>query len=121
MTDQNDDSKDNERRRDGWCGGSDGWWEERSLPIKILMGFGFVVLGAGFFALVILVTMALWNRLMPEIFNLPVITYWQTAGLLLLSCIFFKGFGNSHDRGSKRSDRRRRRHLKRYMNDEEDV
>ena len=121
MTDQDNGRRDDESRSEDWCGGSDRWWDDRSLPVKILMGFGFAVLGAGFFALVILVTMVLWNRLMPAIFDLPVITYWQTAGLLLLSCIFFKGFGNSHDRGSKRNDRRRRRHLKRYMNDEEQV
>ena len=120
MTDQDNGRRDDERRSDGRCG-SDGWWEDRSLPVKILMGIGFAILAAGFFFLVILVTMVLWNRLMPEIFNLPVITYWQTAGLLVLSCIFFKGFGNSNDRGSKRSDRRRRRHLKRYMSDEEEV
>lgn len=35
------------------------------------------------------ITMSLWNYLMPAIFNLPEITYWQTLGLLVLSRIFF--------------------------------
>jgi hypothetical protein len=32
----------------------------------------------------------LWNWLMPEIFNLKVITYWQAFGLCFLSGILFK-------------------------------
>lgn len=34
-------------------------------------------------------TMALWNYLMPAIFNLPAITFWQAIGLLVLSRILF--------------------------------
>lgn len=37
------------------------------------------------------VVMLLWNWLMPDIFNLPKINYWQAIGLLLLSKIFFHG------------------------------
>ena len=29
-------------------------------------------------------TMYLWNNLMPHIFSLPTLNFWQTAGLLLL-------------------------------------
>ncbi len=39
------------------------------------------------------VTMSLWNWLVPELFNGPVIDFWQTLGLLLLSKILFSGFG----------------------------
>src|SRR5688572_5537008 len=39
------------------------------------------------------ITMALWNWLVPELFNGPLITYWQALGLLLLSKILFWGFG----------------------------
>jgi len=39
------------------------------------------------------VTMWLWNWLVPELFNGPVINIWQTVGLLLLSKILFSGFG----------------------------
>jgi hypothetical protein len=34
--------------------------------------------------------MWLWNWLMPIIFNLPQITFWQAVGLNLLSSILFK-------------------------------
>ena len=35
--------------------------------------------------------MLLWNWLMPEIFGLPSITYWQALGLLVLCHLLFKG------------------------------
>ncbi len=35
---------------------------------------------------------ALWNSLMPAIFGLRVITYWQALGLMVLSWILFRGF-----------------------------
>jgi len=34
--------------------------------------------------------MLLWNWLMPTIFNLPEVTFWQAIGLNLLSNILFK-------------------------------
>lgn len=33
---------------------------------------------------------ALWNWLMPVIFGLPMISFWQALGLLFLSSIMFK-------------------------------
>lgn len=48
--------------------------------------------GILFIALVPFATMYLWNWLMPEIFNLTVINYWQALGLLILSKILFSGF-----------------------------
>jgi hypothetical protein len=38
------------------------------------------------------VMMWLWNWLVPELFSGPVITFWQSAGLLLLTRILFRGF-----------------------------
>ncbi len=35
----------------------------------------------------------LWNWLMPVIFHLPLIGYWQGVGLLALSWVLFGGFG----------------------------
>jgi hypothetical protein len=35
----------------------------------------------------------LWNALIPGIFGLPFINYWQAAGLLLFARILFGGFG----------------------------
>ena len=42
------------------------------------------------------IVMLLWNWLMPPIFNLPVITFWQAWGLVILTHILFKG-GQGHD------------------------
>lgn len=39
------------------------------------------------------VLMYLWNWLMPLIFGLPLITFWQALGICLLSKILFGGFG----------------------------
>jgi len=43
--------------------------------------------------------MLLWNALVPELFNGPVLSYWQTAGVFLLSKILLSGFGGG---GSKK-------------------
>ncbi len=55
---------------------------------------GFFVL-RGLFVFVIVVAlfgtlvMALWNHLMPDIFGLTTITFWQAVGLFVLSHILF--------------------------------
>jgi hypothetical protein len=38
------------------------------------------------------IVMLLWNALIPEIFHLTRITFWQALGLLILAKIFFSGF-----------------------------
>lgn len=38
------------------------------------------------------VVMELWNHLMPAIFGLHTVSYWQALGLLVLSKILFSGF-----------------------------
>lgn len=49
-----------------------------------------------------LVVMLLWNAIIPDIFNLKSITYWQSVGLILLTRILTGGFksygrfGNGH-------------------------
>lgn len=37
-----------------------------------------------------LVVWPLWNWLMPELFGLPTVGYWQSFGLCLLSSILFR-------------------------------
>lgn len=44
--------------------------------------------------------MTLWNWLMPDIFGVDSISYWQAGGLLLLSKLLFSGF-NFNKRGRK--------------------
>jgi len=58
----------------------------------ILRGFKvllFVALAATVFSFVV---MWLWNWLMPAIFGLHAINFWQALGLLALSKILFSGF-----------------------------
>lgn len=53
---------------------------------------GFIALAIlGIFVFGVLV-MSLWNALLPGLFHVPVITFWQALGLLILSKIFFGGF-----------------------------
>lgn len=95
------------------------WWEERTLQEKVVMVIGMVILGIGALFLFGLIVMWLWNWLMPDIFGLPQITYWQGWGLLLLSCILFKNIGSGSNEGG-RSERKRKRKLREYM-DEDDA
>lgn len=46
------------------------------------------------FAGIIAVVMLLWNWLVPALFTLPAITYWQAAGLLILGRILFGGMSH---------------------------
>lgn len=59
--------------------------------------FAFVFMGIFFAVVVGFVIMFLWNWLMPAIFNLGTINYWQALGLLILSRILFGGWiGKRH-------------------------
>jgi len=53
---------------------------------------------AAFLALAGEVIMQLWNWLMPVIFHLGVITFWQALGLFILCKLLF-GFGKGGHRG----------------------
>ena len=62
-----------------------------------------------FLAGLIWVCRELWNGLMPSIFGLGTITYWQALGLMVLSWILFRGFrGPGVGQGAWRYDMRRR-------------
>jgi hypothetical protein len=54
------------------------WYFIPPLIIAGITAFGFI-------------TMALWNALLPEIFHLPTINFWQALGLLVLSRLLFGG------------------------------
>ena len=57
----------------------------------------FAVFGLVFFALFTFVVKWLWNWLMPALFGLHLITFWQALGILVLSKILFGGFrGGPH-------------------------
>jgi hypothetical protein len=57
------------------------------------VGVRILVFGIAFVGIVGLVTMALWNALMPAILGLPAINFWQALGLFLLSRLLFGRFG----------------------------
>ena len=56
------------------------------------VGVRLILFGIVFLGVVTLVTAGLWNALMPAIFGLGTITFWQALGLLVLSRLLF-GFG----------------------------
>jgi hypothetical protein len=67
--------------------------------LRVLKYVGFGILGLAFLVLVIFGVQALWNWLIPELFHGPLLTFWQTAGLFLLSKILLTGIapGQQHD------------------------
>lgn len=66
-----------------------------------------VIAAAGFAILFGLVVMWLWNALMPVIFSLPIIKFWQAVGLIILGKLLFGGFG--HGGGDKEHGRSKKR------------
>jgi len=92
----------------------DAWWEDRSLPEKIVLGIGIGILAIGLMFLFGFFVMLLWNWLMPDIFGLKRVDYWQAWGLLALSCILFGRIGGSSG-SSGSSDRKRKRQLRGYI------
>jgi hypothetical protein len=65
----------------------------RLLKVVLLVIVASVLLG--------LVVEHLWNWLMPTIFGLKTIGYWQAVGLLLLSKILLGGFHKHGGRGGR--------------------
>lgn len=59
---------------------------------------GWIILGLMAFAAFALIIgcgiMWLWNWLMPSLFGLSTINYWQAVGMFVLAKILFGGFGN---------------------------
>ena len=80
-----------------------------------------ILIGVPLAALVLVLltffVMNLWNWLMPALFGWKVITFWQAAGLLILSKILFGGFRGG--RGGPGHWRRRMRDRWENMTPEE--
>jgi hypothetical protein len=69
-------------------------------PVKVLKILAFVVVAA---AVLSFIVMRMWNWLMPAVFGLRTIGYWQALGILILSKILFGGFrGRPGGRGPSR-------------------
>lgn len=77
-------------------------WREQSPWIKIpaytVLGVGAAVLFGLLFGMVVV---WLWNGLMPALFGLPEITFWQGVGLFILAKLLFGGLSSSHSDSSK--------------------
>lgn len=65
--------------------------------------------------------MWLWNTIMPQVFGLKVITYWQAFGLIILAKLFFGGHG-WHGGHRNHRDRYRmwKKHWRRHKGDWDD-
>jgi high-affinity Fe2+/Pb2+ permease len=87
-------------------------WETYHPAKKIVLIIGGIILGVGVAILVGFIIMWLWNGLMPKLFGLTEITYWQGIGLALLGRLLFGGVGsgNSKDNSSKRKGKQRISH-----------
>ena len=66
---------------------------------KILGHVAIGVIAIGVFTLVV---MLLWNWLLPSIFGIVAINFWQALGILILSKLLFGGFGGRRSWGHKR-------------------
>ena len=73
--------------------------------LRVSMIIGGVVLAAALALLFGLLVMVLWNWIMPEVFGLPPLTYWQSWGIVLLAHILFKAGGHrDHDHRRSRDE-----------------
>ncbi|MDR3142357.1 MAG: hypothetical protein LBU37_11635 [Tannerellaceae bacterium] len=62
--------------------------------LRFLAPIGFLLVIAGFGAVIML----LWNWLMPALFGLTAISYWQAAGLFVLTRLLIGNIGPGHGR-----------------------
>ena len=78
-------------------------------PIGMVIGWSVLAVGLAFaFGWVV---MLLWNWLMPPIFHLGVISYWQGFGLVLLTKLLFGGMHMGHHKGGKKHGCRGHGHM----------
>jgi len=79
---------------------------------------GWIILGiiaaAGFAFLLGSIVMLLWNWLMPLIFGLGIINYWQAVGIIILAKILFGGFGHHKSANNNHNfkEKFRNKHIK---------
>lgn len=64
-------------------------WREANIVVRTLMVLGGLSLVCGIVVLGVFIVVWLWNWLMPVIFRLPMIGFWQAFGLLVLTTILF--------------------------------
>lgn len=77
----------------------------RNLPkwAQILLMALLAVVGVTVFGFIFgYIIMWLWNKLMPEIFGLTTINYWQGIGLFILARILLGSFGSDNSNKSSK-------------------
>jgi hypothetical protein len=80
---------------------------KKSIPrgFRIVGMVVFGIVAAVLFALVFgVLVMVLWNWLMPAIFQLGEINYWQAFGIVILAKLIFGTFGHRRDRKNGKYD-----------------
>ena len=70
-----------------------------AIAFLLLFGYGF---------------MLLWNWLMPDVFDLPSLSYWQGVGILVMAKLLF---GNFEGKGHKKHSIKPRKHFRERMGD----
>jgi Ca2+/H+ antiporter, TMEM165/GDT1 family len=64
------------------------FWIKRAIFIPIAIAAGVFIFGS--------LVMFLWNSILPAVFGISTITFWQALGILVLSKILFGGFKGGH-------------------------
>ncbi len=78
-----------------------GWKHSIPRGFRIVGMVVFGIAAAALFALVFgALVMVLWNWLMPAIFHIGEINYWQAFGIVILAKLIFGTFGHRRDRSS---------------------
>ena len=87
-------------------------WQRTPKAIRII---GYVIFGlfaAAVFGFVFgLLVKFLWNWLMPDLFNLKEITYWQAIGIVVLARLLFGSFGGDESGSKKKRCREEKEEL----------
>jgi len=65
-----------------------GSWIKWAIIIPIAVVAGVFVFGS--------VVMLLWNNILPAVFGISAISFWQALGILVLAKILFGGFRSGH-------------------------
>ena len=72
-------------------------WMRRIGKFSLIIVVGLIALS--------FIVMMIWNALVPDLFKGPEITFWQAAGLLVLSHILLRGWGRWRYANGWRHDR----------------
>lgn len=76
------------------------FWIMRAIFIPLAIAAGAFIFGS--------IVMFLWNGILPAVFGITTITFWQALGILVLSKILFGSFRGGHWRGHHGHDWRNR-------------